>query len=95
MAYLDSDMHHVELLFFLLANVAAQSLQAQAQDWTSDLRTLQPHVSKVEITPPARLDPISAVGAGKYMHIPVHIYISLAQHLWYIVCRMSLFSAIS
>lgn len=75
---------------FLFANVAAQNLQTQAQDWTSDLRTLQPHVSNVEITLPAKLNPIAAVGAGKDMHISVSasISMSLCQYICYIVSKV-------
>jgi len=42
----------------------AENLKSQAHDNNSDLKMLQPYVSRIEITPPARPDPLAQVGAG-------------------------------
>lgn len=42
----------------------AEELRRQASDRRSDLRTLQPYVNKVEVTPPVNVNPLMQVGAG-------------------------------
>ena len=42
----------------------AEELRRQASDQGSDLRTLQPYVKKVDVTPPVHANPLVQVGAG-------------------------------
>jgi len=42
----------------------AEDLKRQAADRCSDLKTLQPYVSKVEVTPQVIVSPLAQVGAG-------------------------------
>ena len=43
----------------------AENLKSQARDKKSDLKMLQPYVSTIVITPPARLDALTQAGAGE------------------------------